>query len=84
MLKNNKGQLAVTEFILIIIFMGTLAFGAYTLYRHGYNEGYAKGYAQSVKDRPTYEVRAGGKVTVEAQCKSYGFHIFKGVLGFSW
>lgn len=82
-LSNFKAQ-ALWEICLLITVIAGGAFGFYAYGQHKYNIGYKTGYAQSAKDRPTYTVENGGNIKIEAQCKGFGLHLFKGVLGLSW
>lgn len=80
---NYKGQ-ALWEVCILIVIIAGGAFGFYAYGQHKYNLGYKTGYAQSTKDRPTYTVENGGQLKVENECKGFGLHIFKGVLGWSY
>ena len=83
MLKNKKGQTSLVELFVIIGVLAAIATGVYIYGEHKYQQGYQVAFNQALKE-PTYTVTAGGKVTVEATCKGFGIHLFKGVLGWSY
>lgn len=80
---TNKAQALWEMCFAIVVFCG-IVYGVWSYGNYRESVGYEKGYAKSVLDRPTYTVETGGKVNVEAVCKGFGLHIFKGVLGLSW
>ena len=80
---NKKGQTTLVELFVILGVLAAVATGVYIYGEHKYKQGYQSAFNQALKE-PTYTVSNGGKVTVEAQCKGVGIHLFKGVLGWSW